>query len=191
MGQTLGLLGFGHIGQEVARRARALRHAGAGVEPPLRDDADARRDRRPRASASRSSPSAEDAGRAGRRDQRAPGADQGHARLRQRRACSARQAGRDASSTPRAPRSSITTALAAAVKDKGLRARPRRVRQRAVRRRPASSRIRWCRSPTSTARTTSARRPTRRRKRLPRRPSASFAPSRTPARCRTWSTWPS
>ena len=35
MGQTLGLLGFGHIGREVAQARPRVRHAGAGVEPPL------------------------------------------------------------------------------------------------------------------------------------------------------------
>ena len=35
-GRTLGLLGFGNIGQEVAARATRLRHAGRGLEPALR-----------------------------------------------------------------------------------------------------------------------------------------------------------
>ena len=55
MGQTLGLLGFGHIGQEVAQARARVRHAGARVEPPLQRDDAAARGRAQRNSASRSS----------------------------------------------------------------------------------------------------------------------------------------
>ena len=86
LGRTLGLIGFGNIGQEVARRARGVRDAGRGLEPALRARIPASasawrsvryRDRR----LGRGSRGG------GRRRERAPRALEGHARLRQRRRC--------------------------------------------------------------------------------------------------------
>ena len=44
-GRTLGLIGYGHIGREVARRAHGVRHAGRRLEPSFADRRGARRRR--------------------------------------------------------------------------------------------------------------------------------------------------
>ena len=85
-GRTLGLLGFGNIGQEVAVRAARVRDAGRGLEPALRQ-----RPRRTRAGGGAfgiavvDAPEEAVAGR--RRRERAPRAGQGHPRIRRTPRC--------------------------------------------------------------------------------------------------------
>ena len=85
-GRTLGLLGYGNIGQEMARRAHALRHADRRLEPPLRHRQGATSTTRRCRCSSRSSP-AEVAAQL-RRAERAPGAERRNQGARQRRRCS-------------------------------------------------------------------------------------------------------
>ncbi len=181
-GRTLGLLGYGNIGQEMARRAHAFgmpivvwsrRFASGrgGAADAAVPDCSSRRRRRKLAERSdvlsvHLALNAETRGlvNASILDRLKPGSyfintARGevvdYAALRARRARSAAFA--SASTCSRSSR----------------------------RTRPARSPIRSCRFRTCTARITSARRPIRRRKRSPPRPSASSRRTRTPARCRT------
>ena len=81
-GRTIGLLGYGNIGQEMAKRRARLRHADRGLEPAVRDRPGTRRRPAGADAAGRLA-----AGRRGslRRAQRPPRAQPGHRRAGQRR----------------------------------------------------------------------------------------------------------
>ena len=171
-GRTLGLLGYGNIGQEMARRAHAF---GMPIVVWSRRFADRQR---------RTSPTSRSADAARRsRPRRWPSAADVlsvHLALTPRRAGSSTpsileqaEAGRVSSSTPRAPRSSTTPRSNEAVRERGIRVgldvfagEPTGGDRRVQR-----SRSRRCR--TSTARITSAPRPIRRRRRSPPKPCGS------------------
>ena len=194
--RTLGLLGFGNIAQEVARRAQAFgmdiviwsRRFEAGAGP----DVDLRRLRpgsgEPGLPGHASVPTPRDVAavadvlsvhrRTRPRDPRA-----------RRRGAPRRGSGRAPSSSTRSRAEVVDhDALAAAVRDRGMRVGSGRLSRMSRRPARASTRCRCWPCPASTGRTTSARRPSRPRRRSPPRRSGSSARSRRPAGFRTAST---
>ena len=189
-GKTLGLLGFGSIGQELARRAQAFGLDRRDLVAPLRGRA-ARRSRgaRPR----RRKPHVACHGRALAR-RRWPSRPTSSACTWRSRPTRRGSSNADVLGRLKPGAMFINTAraevvdydaLEAAVRDRGLRVGLDVFRNEPATRHWRRIATRWCRRPASTAPTTSAPRPSRRRRRSRPRPSASCARSRRPARCRT------
>ena len=187
-GQTLGLIGFGHIGQEVARRARAFGMPVLVWSRRFSEDPTAR-------AAAADAFGIEVVATAAQLVARADILSIHLALTKETRGFV--NAELLAHAKPGAyfintARGEVVDypALAAAARDKGLR-----LGLDVFAAEPSAATGAFAESivaqPMSTARITSARRPTKRRKRLPARPSASSAPSKTPDACRTWSIWPS